>query len=196
MKINIKNTLNIFVAISFLLPLNSQADYPKTDLDYLGLPIYCKEMHQKGNQGTARALQWEKRLAGNGGIHHYCAGLFTYNLAFKTSDKEERGYKLKAALNEMSYPFEHGIDPNFVLLPKMYYDVGKVQEALEDYQSALESYQKSIEMNPKVWMTYVAISDLQLKLNKTKEAIDTLQKGLEHKPDSKPLLKRLAKLKK
>jgi len=96
----------------------------------------------------------------------------------------------------MSYPFNHGIAPNFVLLPKMYYDMGKVQEALDDYQSAIESYQKSVQKNPKVWMTYAALSDLLSKLNKNKEAIEILEKGLEHKPNSKPLLKRLAKLKK
>ncbi len=178
-----------------LIP-KAKADFPATDLDYLGLPTYCKEMHQKGNQGTARALQWEKRLAGNGGIHHYCAGLFTYNIAWKISNKDERIYKLKQAAGEMSYPLEHGIAPNFVLLPKMYYDIAKALEGAEDYKSAIELYKKSIEINPKIWLSYAALSDLQVKLNRPKEAIDTLQKGLEKKPDSKPLLKRLAKLKK
>ncbi len=196
MKINLTTSLTIFSVISSLLSVNAKADYPKTDYDYLGLPIYCKEMHQDTYKGTARALQWEKRLAGNGGIHHYCAGLFTYNLAWKTNNNQDRINRLKQALNEMSYPFNHGIAPNFVLLPKMYYDMGKVQEALDDYQSAIESYQKSVQKNPKVWMTYAALSDLLSKLNKNKEAIEILEKGLEHKPNSKPLLKRLAKLKK
>ncbi len=79
----------------------------------------------------------------------------------------------------MIYPLHHGISPNFVLLPKMYYDIGKVHEALEDYKSAIEMYQKSIERSPKTWMSYAALSDIYLKLNKTSDAITILEQGLE-----------------
>lgn len=190
------NILKVLFACTGLISNLASAEYPKTDLDYMGLPIFCKEMHQEGNVGTARAQMWEKRLAGNGGIHHYCAGLFTYNLAWQTSDKTERTSKLKRALAEMNYPLHHGISPNFVLLPKMYYDIGKVHEGLEDYKSAIDMYQKSIERSPKTWMPYAALSDIYIKLNKTNEAISILEQGLEKKPDSKPLLKRISKLKK
>ncbi len=195
--INLEKLVLVTFAISILImPIFAKAEFPQTDLDYMGLPIFCKDMHQEGNQGTPRAQMWEKRLAGNGGIHHYCAGLFTYNLAWKTNDRAERVSYLKQAINEMVFPFKHGMVSDFVLIPKMYYDIGKAYEGLEDYKAAIDNYQKSIQRSPKTWMPYAALGDIYLKLNRPSDAINILEQGLEKKPDSKPLLKRLAKLKK
>ncbi|WFP51292.1 tetratricopeptide repeat protein [Methylomonas sp. EFPC3] len=191
-----KKSLKTFMLCIGLLPIIAKAEFPQTDLDYMGLPIFCKEMHQEGAQGTPRALMWEKRLAGNGGIHHYCAGLFTYNLAWKTNNRAERMSYLKQAINEMVFPFKHGMVSDFVLIPKMYYDIGKAYEGLEDYKAAIDNYHKSIERSPKTWMPYAALGDIYIKLNRPNEAINILEQGLEKKPDSKPLLKRLSKLKK
>lgn len=170
--------------------------YPKEDVDFLTLPDYCAVRLQEKYQGTDTYKIMEKRLAGNGGLHHYCAGLFTYQVALRMHDESAKRHELQQAILEMNYPFHHGMSNNFVLRPKMHYDIGKVYEELGDFKNALENYYKSIELNPNIWLPYAAICDLQIKLNNTQAAIEIIEKGLTKKPKSKPLLKRLAKLKK
>ncbi|WP_020482266.1 tetratricopeptide repeat protein [Methylomonas sp. MK1] len=191
----IKTIKLILFAKLLILPIYARADYPKNDLDFAGLPEFCAPILSPKLQGSSAQKLWGQRLSGFDGPHHYCAGLFTYNLAWKTSDKWERASKLNAALTELTYPLDHHFNPQNPLSAKLMYDIAKVYEAKEEYDSAMEHYQKSIELNPKIWIPYAALSDLQKKLNNPKGALDTIQNGLKHKPDSKPLLKRLNKLK-
>lgn len=184
------------VILFFGIAQDTLAEYPKTDFDFLALPEFCMATQNQRLQGSALQKRWLKRIEGFDGPHHYCAGLFTYNLALKIADKGARNYKLSGALNELVYPYNHHFNPNHPLSSHLLYDIARVHEDMEDYKTAIEFYRKSIELNQKSWLTYASLSDLLVKLNMTKDAIDLLQNGLQHKPESKPLLKRLAKLKK
>lgn len=171
-----------------------EANNNKTDIDIIALPDYCAPIIKRELMDKENIRRWEKFYSGFDGIHHYCYGLNAYNNALRTFDGADRKYLLKGAINEMSYPLHHHFNPKHPLSPKLFYDIGKASEALEDYKSAIGYYQSSIELNPNIWLPYAALSDLQVKLNLKNEAIETLKNGLKFKPNSKPLLKRLNKL--
>ncbi|MCQ8179982.1 tetratricopeptide repeat protein [Methylomonas sp. SURF-1] len=197
MKSHISRIAKLFsFAAIFLASKTASADTNTIDMDIMALPDYCAKFIKPDLEGTAKAQRWDKLLSGFDGIHHYCFGLNKYNKAWKTFDKTERSSLLKGAINEMSYPLNHHFNPKHPLSPKLLYDIGKASEAQEDYKSAIDYYKKSIDLNPNVWLPHAALSDIQVKLNLKKEAIETLKNGLKFKPNSKPLLKRLDKIQK
>ncbi|PKM13522.1 MAG: hypothetical protein CVV13_00985 [Gammaproteobacteria bacterium HGW-Gammaproteobacteria-3] len=170
------------------------AAYPKNDQDFRLLPPYCKA--RSSDSKSPEYQLWQKRL-GSGflHIHHYCAGLFTRDIANRTTNRNDKKSALKVAVGEMQYVFDHA-SPSFVLLPKISYDQGQIFEQLGDIPKAFQAYQRSIKLNPKLAPPYAALSDLYIKQNNTQDAIKVLEQGLHYKPNSKALLKRMAKLRK
>ncbi|MDD5580258.1 MAG: tetratricopeptide repeat protein [Methylobacter sp.] len=180
----------------FLLSISQWAHtaYPKTDYDFALLPPWCKA--KLGDVSEAERKLWERRI-GPGWIHvhHYCAALFTLNLSYKVTDRNQLPEIYKVVVGEIAY-VEKNTSPKFKLWPKMQYDKGQVLEKMNDTAGAMRAYQESIQANPKLPLSYAALSDLYKKQKNNKEAIVILEQGLKHKPESKVLLKRLAILSK
>ena len=173
---------------------------PKTDEDFALLPPYCKARTVNGDTrivDPSLVKLWMARLGGGfQHVHHYCWGLFDLNNAHKIFDnKDRRNELLTSAIEEMQY-VQKDAPPQFVLQPKISYDIGQIREELGDNSGAMQAYYQSIKLNPKLPMPYAALSDLFKKQKNTKEAIAILEQGLKYKPKSKALLKRLAQLSK
>lgn len=138
---------------------------------------------------------WAHRIGGGFlHVHHYCAALFTLNLSYKVTDRNRLPKIYNVVLGEIGY-VEENTSEKFVLRPKMLYDKVQVLEKLNNI-GGIQAYQQSIKLNPKVPLSYIALSDLFKKQNNTKEAIAILEQGLKYKPNAKVLIKRLAKLNK
>jgi len=186
------------IAVYFSLFLFSQWSYsnPKTDEDYAVLPPYCKYAQAAPLQGDPGAKIWRDRLGdGYSHVHHYCWGLFNSIKAQTNPDKNDRTFTLDYAIKDMQY-VQKNAPPQFVLQPRISYDIGQIREELGDNAGAMEAYYQSIKLNPKLPRPYAALSDLFKKQNNTKEALAILEQGLKYKPKSKVLLKRLALLSK
>ena len=172
---------------------------PKTDEDFALLPPYCKArklMEETRYVDPSLQKLWMTRLGSDfQHVHHYCWGLFDLYNAHKIFDKARRDELLFSAIEEMHYVQQHAA-PQFVLQPKISYDIGQIREELGDNSGAMQAYYQSIKLNPKLPMPYAALSDLFKKQKNTKEAIAILEQGLKYKPKSKALLKRLAQLSK
>lgn len=167
------------------------ADYPETDFDYALLPPFCKA--RSVDYRTPLFQLWRNRLGPDfEHIHHYCAGLHTMNVAAKSRDIVERLYKYKVAAGEMAYIEAHA-KPDFKILPKLYFDQGQAWEFGEKIDEAVKSYKKSIALYQKSALPYLALSDLYEKKNMKDQAKSILEQGLQHNPNSKPLLKRIKK---
>jgi tetratricopeptide (TPR) repeat protein len=189
---NILKTALFFILFS--ISEWAQSAYPKTDYDFALLPPYCKA--KLGNVSEAEREIWARRIGGGFlHIHHYCAALFTMNLSYKVTDRKQLPEIYNAVLGEIAY-VENNTSPKFILWPRLQYDKGQVLEKLNDTAAAIQAYQESIKSNPKLPLSYAALSDLYEKQKNTKEAIVILEQGLKYKPESKILLKRLAKLSK
>jgi tetratricopeptide (TPR) repeat protein len=185
--------VRLFTLLFFACVQQAKAAFPKSDTDFAFLPPYCKARSSGGDSADYKS--WERRL-GNDFIHvhHYCAGLHTLNLAFKTRDEAEKKPLYHVALNEMLYVAEHA-SPGFKLLPKVYYDVGQIFQFMGQIDDAIAANQKSITLYQKTSFPYAALSDLYERKNMKAEAKSILEKGLEHSPNSKILLKRMKKFK-
>ena len=194
MKRNAKTTLTVLLFILLSHSKSIFGDTTKADLELFGVPEFCYSFLNPKFEGTPLQAKWRRLLEGFDGPHHYCFGIRGYNTALKAHNREERMTALKGALNEMIYPLNHHFNPKHPLSAKLLYDLGKVTEGLEDYKSAIDFYNRSIELNPNVWLPFAAMSDLLEKAGNKKQAIETLENGLKNKPDSKPLIKRLNKL--
>lgn len=186
---SLKN-IEFLILSSFLInPVNVNAEYPKTDLDFALLPPYCKA--RSSGDTSSLYKQWERKLGPDFlHIHHYCAGLHTLNLAFKENDKTQKNYLINVAISEMDYIPDHASE-KFIILPKLYYDQGKAYEMMTKDDKAIESYEKSIKSNPKIAMPYAALSDLYKRKNMLEKAKEILNMGLTNKNDSKLLLEKI-----
>lgn len=190
------NLFYLLITLFFASPTFAEIfnAFPKTDLQFAMLPPYCEARMRHEND--LKGQLWRKKLGPDFvHVHHYCAALNALNEAYKTSYKEDTRGMLSRAIKEIEY-MEHQTSSNFILRPKIAYDKGTAYEGLKDYPNAISQYQQSIKYNPKLTPAYVALSDLYLKLNKKKEAMEILKQGLKFKPDSKALKKRLAKFSK
>lgn len=166
------------------------AYYPQTDFDYALLPPFCKA---RASGDTPEYRLWNNRLGPDfQHIHHYCAGLHTMNVAAKIRDVVERVYQYKVAAGEMAYIEAHA-KPDFKIFPKLYFDQGQAWERGEKIDEAVTSYKKSIALYQKSALPYAALSDLYEKKNMKDQAKSILEQGLQHNPNSKPLLKRMKK---
>ena len=160
--------IKIFLFITLLLA-NGQAysTYPSTELDFLTLPPYCKA-RKFGHEGEPEYDRWRKKFGPDFiHMHHYCGGLHSINLSFKELDKAKYKHILEIAIKEMR-TVQHEFSANFIMQPKIQYDLGQIYEKLGEDGFALRAYQESIKLNPKNAPPYKAISDLYKKQSKTK----------------------------
>lgn len=164
----------------------------EVDPDIELLPVYCKV--RKAGNTHPEYKKWAK-VMGNDfiHIHHYCDGLALQIKANRTINIKKKQQFLQQALGEINYTLRYS-SKNFILKPKIFYDIGKIYEELDKSAEAMNAYRQSILLNPKVSLPYVALSDLYLKQNNKNEAVSILKKGLKYKPDSIQLKSRLEKI--
>lgn len=172
-----------------------QCAYPQTEFDFARLPRFCW-VRLKGPASSPEQQYWSKRIGPDFiHMHHYCEGMFSAMLARVERDPMEKKQLYKASIGGYSYVEEHS-SPNFAWRPRIHYEKGQVFEETGQLKEAVQEYQSAIKLNPKLTLAYAALSDLAVRSGRPAEAIEVLQKGLEQKPDSKMLLRRMGKLKK
>ena len=172
--------------------------WPESRVDFSMLPPYCaaRMAHKLDWVPESQYKLWENRLGPDFlHIHHYCAGLHTYQLALREMEKAERDAKLRGALTEMEYVRVRA-KPGFVLLPEIYAKMSNIYFRLADYSSALQYAKTALRLKPDFTYPYAIMSDVYRAMGDGKRAVDVLKKGLEKKPYSKLLKRKLKKLEK
>jgi tetratricopeptide (TPR) repeat protein len=191
------NILKLAMLVGLLLNAQSVfsdskfSDSPKTEIDFAMLPPYCKA---RASEEPSKSYQhWLSRL-GTDFVHinHYCNGLHIIAQSTRLFNKAEQNLLLNRAIQEMSYVEQHA-SSGFSLLPKISYDIGQLYEKMDKTVEAMQAYRYSIKLNPNLPIPYAALSDLFKKQKDDKMARSILEQGLEHKPSSKALLKRMEK---
>jgi len=186
-------SLLLIIALFGICP-QAQSAWPTTDYDFARLPRFCW-VRLKGKD-TAEYQLWAKRIGPDiMHIHHYCEGLFSAMLARVERDPMEKRQLYKNSIGGFMYVEEHS-SKNFAWRPRIHYEKGQVYEESGQIKEAIQEYQSAIKLNPKLALAYAALSDLAARSGRTDEAVEILRKGLEQKPDSKMLLRRMSKLKK
>jgi len=187
------NKLNSILLIIFFSTVSANvfSFFPKTDKDFSLLPAFCKV---RAGRGTPEQIRlWKKRLGSDYlHIHHFCAGLHTYNWALYNfpRNKEEKAHKLnvfKGVLGEINYMEKHVKNRNFILFPSIYLLKAKTFSELGSTAQAITYFNKSIAANKKYAPAYLALAKYYKKLGNTAQALETIELGLKYKPSSKSL---------
>jgi tetratricopeptide (TPR) repeat protein len=156
------------------------------------LPPYCKD-RVKGFK-SAEFMKW-RRTFGDAFIHmhHYCNGIFAEKKAKSTINQRERQRWVRSVLGEMEY-VGRNCQANCVLYPELHSRWGWALGASGQPAEAIKHFQLVIRAKPKYVPAYAKLSDLYVEINQPDDARRVLSEGLEAKPGSRMLQKRLRKL--
>jgi len=182
------------LAITITLSTNLLAKSPTSDADINLLPPYCKAKY--GKTSSADADNWKRRF-GRGNwvhMHHYCSGLNKMNKAIQSFDVAERNNILESAIKSFDY-VQTRWPSTFVLQPEVCLKKGEAFMKLNQVGSALGQFTQATKLNPKYTPAYAELSDYYKDQGEKEKAIQILEQGLTHKPNSKMLKRRLEELK-
>lgn len=194
-----KQLIFIFLLIGLsTLSFNASSFFPETDKDFSLLPSFCKVRAGRGT--TAEVTLWKKRLGSDYiHIHHFCAGLHSYNYTTMNfpKNKDEKAFHihaLKSVLGEVKYMESKVKNKNFTFFPSIYLLKANAHADLGQTAEALIYFNKSITANKKFTRAYLALSRYYQKLGNKAKARATIEQGLQYKPSSKGLKRQLAEL--
>ena len=158
------------------------------------LPQYCKD-RAKG-VGSAEFKKWRGTFGeAFPHIHHYCDGIYAEQKAKGTLDQRQRKRWLATVLHEMQYVGRH-CQSRCVLYPELHSRWGWALRQTGQPAEAIKHFQLAIRAKPKYTPAYAKLSDLYVELEQSEDARRVLRDGLEIKPDSRMLNRRLEKLEK
>lgn len=156
------------------------------------LPQYCKDRIQ--GLDSAAFGKWRRTLGeAYIHIHHYCNGVYAEQKARSALDKRERERWLLTVVQEMQYVGRR-CQARCVLYPELHTRWGWAMQARGQPVQAIEHFQLAIRSKPKYVPAYAKLSDVYVELKQPDEARRVLAEGLDAKPGSRMLQKRLRKL--
>lgn len=184
--------LIIAASITFSNPGLALTIWPKSDKDWSLLPPFCKARSYNGNHPAYQS--WKRRLGDDFiHVHHYCAGLLTFNDAHRYTKKVDIAEQLNAAMSEIDY-VELSSKPNFRLLPHIFKTKADIFLELKKVGNAITYLNKAIQLNPKFVPAYTRLADIYYEQGEKDEALKLINQALKIKPHSRALNKRLKKL--
>lgn len=192
----IKKTIILAFILGIYYSKICVADWPTTDKDFALLPPYCKALIDPETKKRDYGL-WAKRVGpGFGNAHHFCAGLHSYRVLNKAynATASEKKFALIQIINEIEYYETHTGPIKSRIYPAVYLLKAQVYGDMGNTSSAIEYFNKSIDANKEYTNAYVALADFYLKVNSKEQAIETIKTGLQYKPNSITLNRRLKKL--
>jgi len=190
----------LLIALS-LIPFVSHADYsdgkvdPKraTVFEMQQLPELCQLRFKWGYQ-SRQFSKWKNLLGPESvHIHHYCEGLVDIQRAALVVQKEKQSL-LNSARSNFKYVLTRTQNPQFILLPDIYYRLAIVSQEENNSSEAINFATQSIQAKKNYLNPYLLISDIYIKSGKNDEAKKTLLKAKKYHPNSKILKRRLENL--
>lgn len=160
------------------------------------LPAICKGTQAIRNvSGDKTPISEYKKMYGADfqHLHHYCWALNTENKYYRDPSSYHSKNMLGTAIGDLDYVIKNS-RPTFVFLPDVYLAKARILALQKQNSQAAAAALQAINSKPELIPAYSFLSDLYVTLGDKKSAIKTLQSGLEHTPDSKPLLRRLTTL--
>ena len=202
------STLNVvlvicLVALTLLAPNRAQAGAPSeiTDSEVALLPKYCPYT-QSFKYGIRAAMQnspqtenWLQTVGpGFWHLHHYCWALIQIQRSERSTTPRElrKGYR-GAALDNLRYVVKNS-PPNLVLLPEIFTWIGRMELLLDRPAMAHEAFAKAWETKNDYWPPYFHWAEHLLDKGQRAEATAVARSGLEHAPETKPLIELLKRL--
>lgn len=167
------------------------SEYPRAERDFRGLPKYCRAKLQKGFATPDMHKRFGRGLQGfYGDSHHYCAAMHSFQHADgMIPAKEPKKYWLGRVIDNIEYMENHATNKGHKVYAEMYLLKARAYLMQKQIGQAFIYFEKSLAVNPKYTATYREQIKYYLSLNDKKSALDVVNRGLEHKPTSKSLLR-------
>jgi tetratricopeptide (TPR) repeat protein len=171
-----------------------------TEEEYMTLPRYCLAQDGVSKNLPARVIPEEERkywYATMGEayhhIHHYCIALMLVRRGNASSRAMDRDAHYRAAIENFNYSIRRSSDA-FPLKPEFHLRKGMALRLLRNDAEASGEFRRAIMLKADYSPAYTALADLLVDLGQRKEALDLLETGLQHAPDSKVLATKKAEL--
>ncbi len=168
------------------------AAYPKTASEFAKLPKYCGARFNKPGSNPAYWKQLFGRKNWNH-THHYCNALNRINNDYTLLDPEKKKVNLEKTIRIIKDVLNK-TETRFVLRPQMFLKLGESHSKLRQYIQAIQSYKNALKIKQNYSQAYASMSDNYIKMGDRDKAIEILKTGLQFKPNSKRLKRRLEKL--
>lgn len=169
-------------------------EYPETEAEFARLPPYCY-VRLKQNNGP-EAQQWSAKLGNDCWIHlhHYCAGLNSFNNSLNIFDKTKKANTLKTSvLGNYQYMWDKA-GPSCILMPEVMVNKGRALMMLNQTYDALGAYRKAMDLNQRYIPAYIELAGLYTRSGQTDVARTILDYALKVEPHNKSVQRRLADL--
>ncbi len=187
----------LIIFILFQVPLISYATEMQTGrasgMELPLLPELCQARFKNGLAGKEFS-KWKGILGMDYlNVHHYCDGLTFLNRASRF-DKHRKFY-LNSANSNFLYNIKHLKNPDYVLLPDIYYQLAVVQKNMRVIEKAIEYANKSIQSKKKYLKPYTFLADIYFDLGNKEQAEKILLEAKKYHPRSRAIERRLKKVK-
>jgi tetratricopeptide (TPR) repeat protein len=201
-----KHSVGLFIlAIALQLqPIAAYALQPfaVTESELALMPQYCQAKYGKdrGNQAIGnkwREIYGDKNWANQ---HHYCDALkFIVRANRNLGDKAELSYNLEQAQRGIEHMLNVEQTPDWVLRPEAHVNLGKlylhmIRVGKGSEGKAVRNFEQAILIQPDYEPAYSALSDFYADKGLKQKALNVIEEGLRHAPESKMLLRRFKEL--
>lgn len=198
MKTNIPHLAALIVCLTLLFNVTNTVagEYPKVEKDFRTLPKYCRAKLQDGYATPNMHKRFGRSLRGiYGDSHHYCAAMHSFQHADGTLPaKEPKRYWLGRVIDNIEYMESHSGNKSHKFYAEMYLLKARAYIMQKQIAQAFIYFEKSLAVYPKYTPTYREQMTYYLRLNDKKSALDVINRGLEHNPRSKFLLRKKSEL--
>jgi tetratricopeptide (TPR) repeat protein len=187
-----------------LLPVTANALEPfaVTESELALMPPYCQAKYGKDRGNQVISDKW-RNIYGDqnwGNMHHYCDALkFIIRANRSLGNKNDLSYNLGYAQGDIEHLLASEQTPDWILRPEAHVHLGKLYLRLIPFGKgsevkAVQNFEQAILIRPDYEPAYSALSDFYASKGLKQKALDTVEEGLRHAPDSKRLLRRFKDL--
>lgn len=189
-------TLSFMATISYASSLRDI-----TDAEMALLPRYCvdTEVFKYGAKGSPnqspRAAYWENLMGpGFWTLHHACMAKIGLMRSYRNGVTPElRKFLRESARADYVFVIEN-TRPDFILLPEIYTEIGKLELQLSRPGNAEKSFAQARKLKPDYWPAYSYWADHLIASGKKEYARELLKTGLEYSPQAKLLIESYKKV--
>ena len=149
------------------------------------LPEYCDAVQEASGYATGFARWTAVYGEAFNSFHHYCWAFIYLMRADRHSTANQR-QMLMNAYDEIAYVLR-ATPPDHVLVPEMLTKQGMILRRQGRIREAIDRLEKAAALNPKYWRAYAELAQCYLAQNDKRKALEVVEEGLTHSPDSRAL---------
>jgi tetratricopeptide (TPR) repeat protein len=186
------------VLLMLLCSWGARADNNPTNItpgEVALLPEYCKDAQGFGYGDASfntspRAGYWLGLMGKTfWAVHHQCWALIREHRSRAAGlSRQERDGHIRGAVGDYMYVINYA-EPEFILLPELYTQVGEAHLLLGDVGAAFDAFTAARKRKPDYWPPYVAWARVLMKSGKRQEALAHVESVMRLVPGD-PELKR------